>query len=169
MYINDLPSITNSEVVMFADGTTIISQEDSLSSVTSVMENNFNKISSYSAKDKLIPHPNKTKVVIFSKCSHISTFEDRAPLKISSDEVHYVDSYKCLGFTLDQQLSYSQHLKEMCRKIHRSLAIMRRAKSFISWDSLIWLADSLVNTHLDYCSPLLHNFFGKQLESLIKL
>ena len=169
IYTNDLPSITNSEVVMFADDTTIISQEDSLSSVTSVMENNLNKISCYSAVNQLIPHPNKTKVLIFSKRSQISAFENRAPLKLNNDEVHYVDSYKCLGFTLDQQLSYSQHLKEMCRKIHRGLAIMRRVESFIPRDSLIRLADSLVNTHLDYCSPLLHNFSGNQLESLLKL
>ena len=154
---------------MFADDTTIISQEDSLSSVTSVMEINLNKISSYSAENQLIPHPNKTKVVIFSKCGQITSFENRAPLKLNNDEVHYVDSYKCLGFTLDQQLSYSQHLKEMCCKIHCGLAVMRRVKSFIPWDSLIRLADSLVNTHLDYCSPLLHNFSGNQLESLLKL
>ena len=77
--INNLPSITNSEVVMFADDTTIISQEDSLSSVTSVMENNLNKISCYSAVNQLIPHPNKTKVLIFSKRSQISAFENRAP------------------------------------------------------------------------------------------
>lgn len=34
IYINDFPSITNSENAMFADEMTIISQEDSLSSVT---------------------------------------------------------------------------------------------------------------------------------------
>ena len=169
IYINDLPSITNSEVVMFADDTTIISQGDSLPSVTSDMKNNLNKISSYSADNQLIPHPNKTKIVIFSKRSQISPFENRAPLKLNDHEVQYVDSYKCLGFTLDHQLGYSQHLKEMCRKIHCGLAIMRRVKSFIPRDSLVRLADSLVNTHLDYCSPLLHNFSGNQLESLLKL
>ena len=70
---------------------------------------------------------------------------------------------------LDQQLSYSQHVKKMSCKIHRGLAIMRRVKSFIPRDSLIRLADSLVNTHLDYCSPLLYNFSINQLESLLKL
>ena len=57
----------------------------------------------------------------------------------------------------------------MCRKIHCRLAIMRRVKSFIPRDSLIRLADSHVNTHIDYCSPLLHNFSGNQLEFLLKL
>ena len=93
------------EVFMFADDTTIISQGDSLSSVTSDMTNNHNKISSYSADNLLIPHPNKTKIVIFSKRSQISPFENRAPLKLNDDEVQYLESYKCLGFILDQQLT----------------------------------------------------------------
>ena len=52
---------------------------------------------------------------------------------------------------------------------NRGLAIMRRAKPSIPRGSLIRLADSLLITHLDYCSSLLHNFYGNQFESLLKL
>ncbi len=57
----------------------------------------------------------------------------------------------------------------MCSKLHCRLAILRRVKPFIPRDSITRLADSLVNTHLDFCSPLLCNFSGNQLESLLKL
>ena len=42
-------------------------------------------------------------------------------------------------------------------------------KDFIPQDSLILLANSLVLSHLDYCSPLLHNLNSSQLDTLLKL
>ncbi len=50
--------------------------------------------------------------MIFRKRSQITSFEDQSALNLDNDDVHYV-VFKCLGFTLHRQLSYSQHLKEM--------------------------------------------------------
>ena len=49
------------------------------------------------------------------------------------------------------------------------LFILRRVKLFLSEDTFISLANSLVHCQLDYCSPLLHNLLKSQLESLLKL
>ena len=60
-------------------------------------------------------------------------------------------------------------MKDKCKKISYGLQIMRRMKYFIPQDSLILLANSLVLSHLDYCSPLLHNLNSIQLDTLLKL
>ena len=83
--------------------------------------------------------------------------------------IEYITSYKCLGFTLDQHLDYSLHEKDMCRKINHGLQIMRRVNVFLPKESLILLANSLVRSHLDYCSPILYNLNCSQLDILLKL
>ena len=57
----------------------------------------------------------------------------------------------------------------MCKKVNYGLQIMRRVKDFLPQESLILLANSLVLSHLDYCSPLLHNLNSGQLDTLLKL
>ena len=78
-------------------------------------------------------------------------------LTLSDKYNKYVSFYKCLGFTLDEHLHYTEHVKDMRKKINHGLQIMRRVKDFLPQESLILLANSLVLSHLDYCSPLLHN------------
>ena len=116
-----------------------------------------------------MPHPKKTKVIIFSKPSQATPFEERFPLSLNDVDIEYVTRYKCLGFTLDQHLDYSLHLKDMCRKINYGLQIMRRVSVYLPRESLILLANSLVLSHLDYCSPILYNLKCGQLDMLLKL
>ena len=169
MYINDLPMALTSEVILFADDTTAISHGATHCSVASDVQNNLTSISNYALKNRLIPHPQKTKIMLFSKQSQAVSIDDRIPLNLAGAQIDYTSSYKCLGFTLDEHLDYKLHLKDICKKVHYGISILRRVRLFLSEDTLISLANSLVLCHLDYCSPLLHNLLKSQLESLLKL
>ena len=107
--------------------------------------------------------------MLFSKQSQAVPIDDRIPLNLAGAQIDYTSSYKCLGFTLDEHLDYKLHLKDICKKVHYGISILRRVRLFLSEDTLISLANSLVLCHLDYCSPLLHNLLKSQLESLLKL
>ena len=90
-------------------------------------------------------------------------------LQIDGHKVDYAESYKCLGITLDQHLDYSLHLKELSRKINYGLQIIRRVRSFLPTESLISIGNSVVLSHLDYCSPLLYNMSANQIIVQLKL
>ena len=157
LYVNDLPALIESQTIMFADDTTVLSHGSSHQVVTSTIQRDLDSICLYSSRNHLVPHPKKTKVILFKKPSQATPLEERSPLSLNNVVIEYVTSYKCLGFTLDQQLDYSLHLKDMCRKINYGLQIMRRVNVYLPKESLILLANSLVLSHLDYCSPILYN------------
>ena len=152
---------------MFADDTTCLSHGRSIESVSAGVQDNLNSLCEYARKNHLVPHPGKTKVVIFHKKKKI--IEDRPFLTFGENVVEYVSSYKCLGFTLDECLQYDLHVKEICRKINIGIQIIRRVKSYLPKENLITLANSHVLCHLDYCAPLLHNLSATQLDRLLKL
>ena len=77
IYVNDLPANLSSEVVMFADDTTVLSHGTSHRSVSTDMQSNLDKIYDYAVNNRLVPHPKKTKAIIFSKRSQASQFEER--------------------------------------------------------------------------------------------
>ena len=169
MLINDLHSVVSSESVMLADDTTALPHGISHTEVSHDIQVNLNVIGTYSAKNHLVPHPKKTKSILFSKRSQYIIPEERVNLTLSDKNIEYVSFYKCLAFTLDEHLHYTEHVKDMCKKINYGLQIMRRVKDFLPQESLILLANSLVLSHLDYCSPLLHNLNSSQLDTLLKL
>jgi len=83
--------------------------------------------------------------------------------------VEYVNSYKCLGFTLDGSLQYDLHVKDICRKMNYGIQIIKRVKFYLPKENLITIANSHVLCHLDYCAPLLHNLSAAQVDKLLKL
>ena len=133
------------------------------------IQKDLDSVSLYSSKNHLVPHPTKTIVIIFSKPPQATKFKDRAVLSLNNAKTEYVNSYKCLGFSLEQYLDYFLHVKDTCKKINYGLQTIRRVKPFVSESSLILLANLLVLSHLDYCSPVLYNLSTCQIETLLKL
>ena len=168
MFINGLHSVASSESVMFADDTTALFHGTSHTEVSHDIQVNLNMIDTYSAKNHLVPHPKKTKSILFSKSSQYTPPEERVNLTLTDKNIEYVSFCKCLGFTLAEHLHYTEHVKDMFKKINYGLQIMRRVKDVLPQESLILLANSLVLSHLDYCSPLLHNLNSRQLDTLLK-
>ena len=169
IYVNDLPANLSSEVVMFADDTTVLSHGTSHRSVSTDMQSNLDKIYDYAVNNRLIPHPKKTKAIIFSKRSQASQFEERETLTLAQNNIEYAHSYKCLGFVLDDHLSYDLHIKDLSKKLNYGISILRRIKPYVPTDSVKIIANSLVMCHLEYCAPLLHNLSKGQMDLLLKL
>ena len=84
LYVNDLPSLIESETIMFADETTVVSHGSSQQVVTSTIQKDLNNICLYSARNHLEPHQKKTKVILFSKPSKATPFEIRSPLSLNN-------------------------------------------------------------------------------------
>ena len=154
---------------MFADDTTVLSHGKSHSLVSSDIQSNLNEICRYTTKNRLVAHPGKTKALLFSKRSQASCTDDRTLLKLDGVMIEYVRSYKCLGFMLNEHLDYSDHMKDLCRKLCNGISIIRRVREYLPHESLANLANSHVLSHLDYCSPPLRNLNNKQLDTLLKL
>ena len=167
MYVNDLPSIIKAETIMFADDTTCLSHGHTVEIVSTGVQGDLNSLYEYARKNHLVPHPDKTKVVIFHKKRQI--IEDRPLLTLGENVVEYVNSYKCLEFTLDESLQYDLHVKDICRKMNYRIQIIKRVKFYLPKEYLITIANSHVLCHLDYCAPLLHNLSAAQVDKLLKL
>ena len=67
---------------MFADDTAILSHGKSHLLVSSDIQRNLDEMNNYTSKNRLVPHPGKTKALLFSKRSQATCSEDRALLKL---------------------------------------------------------------------------------------
>ncbi len=94
------------------------------------VQSNLNEICSFTSKNQSVSHPGKSKALLFSKHSQASSTDDPALLKLNGVKIDHVRSYRCLGFTLDKHLDYSDHKKDSCRKLNYGLSIIMIVKEY---------------------------------------
>ena len=73
------------------------------------------------------------------------------------------------GVELDERMSWENHIDSICRKVGSGIGIIKRVKSFVPYETLKNLYNSLVLPYFDYCSPLWDNCGSMLQEKLQKL
>ena len=74
-----------------------------------------------------------------------------------------------LGLIIDDRLSWSNYIKELCRKISTAIGALRRIRSLISQSTAVQIYNALIQPHFDYCAPVWDGLSSYLCEELQKL
>ena len=67
------------------------------------------------------------------------------------------NSVKILGVTLDQHLTISDHVQNVCKSSNYNTRALRHIRSYLTKDMARTVACALVNTRFDYCNSVLYH------------
>ena len=90
-------------------------------------------------------------------------------VSIGSEEIKRVKTTKSLGVVIDQNLSWKQHIDSISTKVSKAIGTLRRAKPYISDDSLQVIYQAAVLPYFDYCSLVWGNCNQALRENIQKL
>ena len=79
---------------------------------------------------------------------------------INNIEIETENSVNLLGLTIDSNLTFSNHISQLCKRARNRLAASRRMIFFISEDKAVLLASTFVMSQFNY-SPLIWMFCSK--------
>ena len=88
---------------------------------------------------------------------------------IGNHNIKQVTNKKVLGITLDDELRWHKHNDLQCKKLSKSIALLRRAKRFVNQNVLINMYNSLVLPHFTYCSNVLNDGSRTHTDKLLKM
>ena len=150
IFISDIPEGIKSNIIFFADDTSIFSvMKDSISASITLNED-LHLISkwAYSWKMSFNPDPSKqaAEIVFSKKQSKIQL----PALTFNDNILTPSDSHKHLGMILDSKLSLKKHLSEKISKANKGIGIIRRLYKFLPRASLVNIYRAFVRPHLDY-------------------
>ena len=74
-----------------------------------------------------------------------------------------------LCFSHKSNKSWSNHIKELCRKISSAIGALRRIRSLISQSTAVQIYNALIQPHFDYCAPVWDGLSSYLCEKLQKL
>ena len=103
----------------------------------------------------LILNPSKSEVMwVGSRSQLLSVDGVDSDLKIADATIKPSSTLKIVGVTLDSQLSFGEHISEVCRTSNFHLHALRHIRPFLDVSTANMLACSIIGSRIDYCNSL---------------
>ena len=168
IYINDLPQcLIKSSIGMYADGTVIFFSASGPVLIKQVLQNDLNYVEQWLQENKLVLNQSKTKWMLFGtrqKLEHSSDF----PIQCHGQKFERVPSFCYLGFTLDEHLSWNEHVEKICHKESTRLGLSR-IRSYLTQKAAKCVFNCLIQPIFNHTYTVwagLSIGFGKKLQRL---
>ena len=118
--------------------------------------------------NKLMLNTDKTEVMIVGTASRVKQVASNSITILNSD-IKIQESVKYLGVRLDQTLSMSSHISDVCRSSFLSLRRIGCIRSYLSDRATSCLVNSIITSRLDFCNSSLTGITTDQLNRLQRI
>ena len=154
IYINDIINCTNlGKIRIFADDTSVFIEGQNINEVISKAENLMNDLSKWFKANRLTLSTEKSCFVIFknqrSKLNQIPSV-----LSFGENTIKREMSVKYLGVTLDENLSWNEHVQNICNSLKRCFSTFFRVRDFINKKQIKTIYYSLIYSKILYALPV---------------
>ena len=150
IYVNDLPNVVPKlKSILFADDTTLFSSGNDIIRVALELNTELDKLAKWFTSNKLSLNIKKTHYILFSLSSVIKNTQ--IDVKINENSIEKVSSTKFLGIYIDDKQNWVPHIDHVCKKLRKSIGILKKVKPLLTQKTLISLYYSLIYPYLTYC------------------
>ena len=145
IFVNDIvKAFPQVKTILFADDTVFCIDGNSLEEAVDNTNRFIADLTKWLISNKLVAHPNKTKLMLFT-----SRQTNEVPvIKFFNDNLEFVSNIKYLGITLDNKLSFSNHIDTVLTKLNKAKGIIRNVSHILPRNTLKTIYFSLVYPHL---------------------
>ena len=119
LFINDLPLYTNNVFTdLYADDTTLYDVQDSMEQIENNLQSALNNLHIWCRGNGMILNSSKTKVMLVTTNQRrLRLPNDSLDLKFKNETLNMITNDKILGVFVDNNLSWSDHIKHLTKKI----------------------------------------------------
>lgn len=143
LYINDLPNALDSDLIMYADDTTLLLKEEQLQN-----QLQLNVILDWFNYNQLTVNASKTTLVNFHGRQQTTIGHDE--LLLDGSELRAERCVAFLGLKIDDSLSWENHIHSLCKKLSSICFMLRMIRGKISPNMLKTLYFSHFYSRLSY-------------------
>ena len=100
-------------------------------------------------------NPDKTEMILITSKHNQKSLSLPFSVDLNGTLIHLSSTARNLGVTLDQNLSFQQHVSRTCQICHFELRRINFIRHYLSQDALKTLISAFVLSKIDYCNSLL--------------
>jgi hypothetical protein len=101
-----------------------------------------------------------------SRVSASVTLDQSLGLCVTGAVIPFVDKLKLLGVTLDNHLTFDQHVSHVVKSCNYHIRSLHHIRSLIDHETAVIVACSIVATRLDYCNSVLNGITKTNISKL---
>ncbi len=151
IYVNDLTSCTlSSKIVFYADDTVINYSSRKPDDINDTLNADLAIVSNWFNQNLLPLNTSKCKFMLFGSPQKLSKVDVSFKIGINDDVFEKVESFKYLGVTLHQHMTWDEHVDNVIKKVNQRLRVICRVKHLIPLSARLMLYHSLVLPLFDY-------------------
>ena len=166
LYINDIHRSSSApKFLLYADDTALLFTAPTLEKLQDVINNSLPNIATWLSSNRLTLNVNKSTYQLFS-------IKNRLPdirISIGGSLLSRSQSFKYLGVTIDENLKWCTHIKNVENTISRNIGLIGRSQYMLDSDHIILLYNALVLPFLNYCVQVWANTYPSNMTKLIIL
>ncbi|MCU7800728.1 MAG: hypothetical protein KZQ70_11410 [gamma proteobacterium symbiont of Lucinoma myriamae] len=159
LFINDLPLYTKSVYTdLYADDTTLYDIQGSLTDVERNLQEALKNLHIWCKCNGMVINTDKTKLMIVTTSQKRQRMEkENLNLVYVNDSLLTVCKEKVLGVFVDHNLSWSEHVKYLSKKINSNIWLLSKIKHFLSLSHRVQFYKSYIQPHIDFCNTVWGN------------
>ena len=152
IYINDLVNSTPLlKYVMYADDTTLLLCDRSLTNLFSNANNTLNAVSEWFMHNRLNINIAKTNYLLYTRSTvDVNVYS----LVLNNNVIERKTFVKFLGVIIDDKINWKEHVNSLCTKLSHDVAMLIVAKYCFPKSCLLTLYFAFFYAHLCYALPL---------------
>jgi hypothetical protein len=126
-------------------------------------------LSEWLEANKLTLNTEKNKSMLIASKRKLNQIPENLQILINDILIEQVKQKEVLRIIIDEELKWKEHINAQCKKLSRDVALLRRAKPFVSQNKLVRMYNSLVVPYFTYCSTVWNDGNRTNLEKLYKM
>ena len=150
MYANDISKIVKKcGVAMYADDTVLFTANPDFDKAVSGLQSDINAMNTWCSGNGIMANTDKTKIIVFGSSNVLSKVPEPV-ICMNNVPLQVVASYKYLGVTLDNQLSYNLHVDKLIGTVTAKLKQFQRMRSFLNAKAALMVYKNMLLPILEY-------------------
>ena len=151
IYIIDLPLVLKyATPSISADNTKMATSSFKISELQNQLAEDIENVIQWIADNKLSLNVLKTDFIIVGPRSKMRDLEETLCITIQNETIYTAPFVKSLGFFIDENLDWRNHVSHVLKKVSSGLSILKMSKNYLPQGTLKILYNSLIETHFRY-------------------
>jgi hypothetical protein len=149
IYVNDIISGVNSNIVCFADDTSLLCWGKNSQELKMTINYNLDKLVNYMNINKLSVNNEKSKIMNFfsNNREHLDAIENI----VSQGKIYERGQWTTfLGIVVDENLRWNEHIDLLCIKISKHIYLLSVLSKFLQTENLLRIYYGIVFSNINY-------------------
>jgi hypothetical protein len=170
LYINDLPLHIQADSELFADDTTIHTSNVSIKQLIPSLQESAYTLNKWTEQNHMAIHPQKTKFMLITTRQKRQNLRLKLPpININNQIIDEVNDHKVLGVTVDNNLSWSEHVSVLSKNISQKVYQLSKIKHYLDLHSRKLFFLAYIQSSIDYASTIWGSASAKTIKPLLSL